>query len=287
MPVPRNPDGDSPLWRQWASRAVCAVRRWRAPRGEPVAPPQHPYLVVPILGQSNAFGMGQPVDPKGADRSHPQVHQWAMCGPSKGTVVLAVDPLLHEVPGKGVGFGMTFAKALAEDSGRPVLLIPAARGDTSFTPKNGFSWDPADRTARVNLYRQAVGAIDASLARYPGSSVAVMLWHQGESDVPLMAPSDYQTKFDDLIRDLRDRYGAHVPFVLGGMCPEEMERSPKDYSGINAVHESTPARVPNTVFVKGPRGGINSDEDRHYSADGQRALGRAMWSAYCGMSSTS
>lgn len=209
-----------------------------------------------------------------------------MCGPSKDTVVLAVDPLLHEVPGRGVGFAMTFAKALAEESGRSVLLIPAARGDTSFTPKNGFSWDPADRTARVNLYRQAVGAIDASLARYPGSRVAVMLWHQGESDVPLMPPSDYQIKLDGLIGDLRSRHGGDVPFVLGGMCPEEMERSAKDYSGINAVHESTPARMPNTAFVEGPRGGINSAEDRHYSAEGQRALGRAMWSAYRALSST-
>lgn len=285
MPVRRNPDGDSPLWRQWVSRTACAVRRSRAPRGQAVSPPRQPYLVVPILGQSNAFGMGLPLDPAGADQSHPRVHQWAMCGPSKGTVVLAEEPLLHEIPGRGVGFAMTFAKALAEDTGRSVLLIPAARGDTSFTPKNGFSWDPADYTARVNLYRQAVAAIDAPLARYPGSHVAVVLWHQGESDVPLMHPSDYESKLDGLIGDLRSRYG-DVPFVLGGMCPEEMERSSKDYFGINAVHESTPSRVPKTAFVKGPRGGINSDEDRHYSAEGQHALGRAMWSAYRAMTST-
>ena len=59
MAARRNPDGDSPLCRQWLNRASCAVRRKLAPRGEPVAPPEQPYLVVPVLGQSNAFGMGR------------------------------------------------------------------------------------------------------------------------------------------------------------------------------------------------------------------------------------
>jgi len=287
MAARRNPDGDSPLCRQWLNRASCAVRRKLAPRGEPVAPPEQPYLVVPVLGQSNAFGMGVPVDLTGADRPHPHVHQWAMCGPSKGTAVLAADPLLHEIPAKGVGFGVTFAKALADDTGRAVLLIPLARGDTSFTPKNGYTWDPADTHTRVNLYRNAVRAIDTALAQYSGSEVVAVLWHQGESDVPLTSASDYQLKLDGLIRDLRSKYGEDIPVLLGGMGPEEMERSPKDYSGINAVHAGTPTRVPRTAFVEGPRAAYNSETDRHYSAEGQRALGRAMWSAYRAMLSAS
>ena len=68
-----------------------------------MAPPEQPYLVVPVLGQSNAFGMGLPLDSSGADQAHPGVHQWAMCGPSKGTVVLAADPLLHEIPARESG----------------------------------------------------------------------------------------------------------------------------------------------------------------------------------------
>jgi Carbohydrate esterase, sialic acid-specific acetylesterase len=287
MPARRNPDGDSPLWRQWLNSANCAARRRLAPRGQPVAPPQQPYLVVPVLGQSNAFGMGLPLDPSGADQSHPRVHQWALCGPSKGTAVLAADPLLHEIPARGVGFGMTFAKALADETGRTVLLVPAARGDTSFAPKNGYTWDPADGHTRVNLYRNAVRAIDKALARYPGSHVVAVLWHQGETDVPLTSGSAYQIKLDGLIGDLRSRYGANIPVLLGQMCPEEMERSSKDYSAINAVHADTPARVPGTAFIEGPRAAYNSETDRHYSADGQRALGHAMWLAYRAMLSTS
>lgn len=276
----RNPDGDSPLWRRLLIEAKCTVKRRIAKPGVPVDPPAEPYLVVPILGQSNAFGMGLPLDSEGLDRPHPRVHQWAMSGPSKGTVVLGVDPLFHEIPARRVGFGVTFAKRLADETGRAVLLVPGARGDTSFTPKNGYTWDGADTTTRTNPYRQAVAAIDAALAAHPGSEVAAILWHQGETDVPLMERQIYQDKLDTMIADLRSRYGARTPVVLGQMVPEEMERSGKPYAGIDAVHQDTPNRLPDTAFVPGPRDAFNSDADRHYSAAGLRELAERMWSAY-------
>lgn len=280
MSAPRNPDGDSPLHLQLLVEAKCVVKRLLAPRGVPVDPPETPYLVVPILGQSNAFGMGVGLDPDGLDRPHPRVHQWAMCGRSKNTAVLARDPLLHEIPGKGVGFGMTFARNLADATGRTVLLIPGARGDTSFTPKNGYTWDPADTRTRVNLYRRAVSAIDTVLRRYPGSEVAVVLWHQGETDVPLMSGPDYQAKLDSTFNDLRSRYGSDLPILLGQMVPEEMELSHKDYSAINAVHQDTPNRLAHTAFIPGSRNCINGGVDRHYNAVGQRRMGQDMWTAY-------
>ena len=286
MREPRNPDGDAPLWRQAVRELKCFVKRRIAPAGTPVPPPKHPYLVVPILGQSNAFGMGLGLDPDGLDKPHPQVHQWAMCGPSKNTVILGVDPLLHEIPSKRVGFGVTFGKALADHTNRAVLLIPAARGDTSFAPKNGYTWDIDDTKTRRNLYTEAVAAIDAALARYPGSTVAAILWHQGESDVPLTPGPIYQAKLDALFDDLRARYGEQTPVILGQMVPEEMERGHKDYSVINAIHADTPNRKPHTAFVTGRRNCINDDVDRHYNAEGLRAMGADMWTAYSAIAST-
>ncbi len=279
----RDPDGDSPLPKRLLIEAKCVVKRRLAPRGVPVPTPSSPYLVVPILGQSNAFGMGLGLDPAGLDNPHPRVHQWAMCGPSKGTAVLGADPLLHEIPGNGVGFGVTFAKRLADATGRAVLLIPAARGDTSFTPKNGYTWDPADTRTRVNLYRRAVSAIDAALAAHPGSAVTAILWHQGETDVPLTPAPVYEAKLDSVVDDLRRRYGAQVPFLLGQMVPEEMELSGKNYSPINAVHAGTPSRRLRTAFVAGPRSCINGGADRHYNGAGQRRLGADMWAAFQSM----
>jgi hypothetical protein len=280
MTARRNPDGDSPLWRRLLIDAKCVVKRRLAKPGIPVGRPDEPYLVVPILGQSNAFGMGLPVDPAGLDAPHPFVHQWAMCGPSKDTIVAGVDPLFHEIPGKGVGFGVTFAKRLADETGRAVLLIPGARGDTSFAPKNRYTWDVNDTATRVNLYWQAIRATDAALAQNPGSEVAVVLWHQGETDVPLMSGPVYRSKLDALIDAMRHRYGTDLPFLLGQMVPEEMEMSHKDYGPINAIHADTPNRCPGTAFAPGPRSAVNSMTDRHYSAAGQRELGQRLWTAY-------
>lgn len=288
MTALRNYDGDVATWRRLAFEAKSAVKRRVARRGVPVDPPPLPYLVVPILGQSNAFGMGKGLDLAGADRPHPRVHQYAMSGPDRHRVILAVDPLMHEIPGYGVGFGTTFGRRLALETGRHVCLVPGARGDTSFAPKNGYTWDPTDTTTRVNLYRNGVAAIDAVLAQYPGSTVAAVLWHQGESDVPLTSGPVYQEKLDLVIDDLRSRYGSGTPVVLGGMVPEEMERSNKDYSAIHAVHADTPNRHPRATFVPGPRGHVNGRpagdpdgvEDRHYDAVGQRLLGEAMWAAF-------
>jgi hypothetical protein len=132
----------------------------------------------------------------------------------------------------------------------------------------------------VNLYRNGVAAIDAVLARYPGSDVAAILWHQGESDVPLTSGPIYQQKLDSVIDDLRRRYGAEVPFLLGQMVPDEMELSRKDYSVIDAVHADTPNRRHRIAFIAGERGCINGVNDRHYNAAGQRAMGHAMWARY-------
>lgn len=280
MNAARNPDGDVPHWRRLTFEAKTAVKRRLASAGTPVDPPPKPYLVVPILGQSNAFGMGRGLDRDGLDRPHPLVHQYAMSGPAKGRIILAEEPLMHEIPGKGVGFGMTFAKLLAEETGRHVLLVPGARGDTSFAPKNGYTWDPVDTRTRVNLYVAGVRAIDAVLGHHPGSTVAAVLWHQGESDVPLTSGPTYRDKLDSVIDDLRTRYGNDLPFILGQMVPEEMELSRKDYSVIDAIHADTPRRRHRTAFVTGERGCVNGVDDRHYNADGQRAMGRAMWSRY-------
>ena len=281
MRARRNPDGDVALWRLLAFEAKSAVKRRLVKRGTPVESPAEGYLIVPVLGQSNAYGMGFGLDAEGLDRPHPRVHQYGMSGPDRRRVVLATEPLLHEIPLGRVGFGLTFAKRLADATNRHVLLVPGARGDTSFTPKNGYTWNPADTRTRVNLYRNAVRAIDDALAQHPRSKVTAVLWHQGESDVPLTSGSDYRGYLDSVIDDLRNRYGSEFPFIIGQMVPEEMELSHKDYSVINAIHIDTPNRKPRTAFVAGERGCTNSEQDRHYNAAGLRAMGHAMWTSYC------
>lgn len=260
-------------------RAKDIVKR-RLGTGIPVTAFDEPYLVIAVMGQSNAHGAGVGLDPGGLDAPHPRVHQWASSGRSKDSIVAGCDPLYHEVPSKAVGFATTFARQLADHTGLPVLIVPYARGDSAFARVDGISWDPADRGARVNLFWQAMNRIESGLALRQGNRLAAVLWHQGESDVPLTTGPVYAEKLDSVIDTVRGRFG-EVPFVIGQMVPDEIESAHPDYPVIDAVHRDTPNRRPSVVFVPGPRGLYNSETEKiHYNAAGQRALGQAMWEAF-------
>lgn len=260
-------------------RAKDVIKR-RLGTGLPVDPVDEPYLVVAVLGQSNAHGAGIGLDRDGLDAPHPRVHQWAASGRSKDTIVAGCDPLFHEVPSKAVGFAATFARELADTSGRPVLVVPYARGDSAFARVNGVTWDPADRGARLNLFWNAMQRVSSGVATKDGNELAVVLWHQGESDVPLTAGPVYAEKLDSVIDTLRAQFG-EVPFVIGQMVPDEIATGHPDYPVIDAVHRDTPRRRAGVVFVEGPEGMYNSETEKiHYNAAGQRELGARMWKAY-------
>lgn len=287
--TPGSPDqlarhGDSGRREQAVRRAKDKVLRLLA-AGEPAPQVDSPYLVVPILGQSNAVGDNE-VQPDDMSPGTLPVHQWPGCGRRKGQILLATDPLLHEMPARGVGFGRSFGERLAADTGRPVLLVPCGRGDTSFYPKNGYSWDPADTSARVNLFTFAVTQIEGALAAAgPSARVAAFLWHQGESDVPLLAPDAYRARLESVVTGLRSRFG-DAPFVLGQMVPEEIESRRAEYAGIDDVHRTLPRTVDSCAFVPGPTGmGKSPTEIIHYSRAGQRELGDRMYAAYAELSS--
>ena len=265
-------------------RAKDVVKR-RLGRGIPVEVFDEPYLVVVVLGQSNAHGAGVGLDRDGLDAPHPRVHQWAASGRSKNTVVAGSNPLFHEVPSKAVGFGPTFAGHLADATGRPVLLVPYARGDSGFARIHGISWDPSDTGARVNLFHDAMTRIRSGMNLAAGNELAAVLWHQGESDVPLLTGPTYAEKLDLLIDTVRAHFG-EVPFVLGQMVPEEIEGGHANYPVIDAVHADTPRRRASVAYVPGPRNLYNSETEKiHYNAAGQRELGRRMWDAFASMRS--
>ncbi|MGV9669281.1 sialate O-acetylesterase [Gordonia sp. NPDC003504] len=269
--------GDAPGVVQLKIRAKDVVKRALA-TGTPV-PQAARYRVVAVLGQSNAHGAGQSASDDVPD-TDPRVHQWAGCGRRRDRILLATDPLLHGTPGAGVGFATTFGGLLAQQTGDAVLLVPAARGDTSFHPKNGFTWDPDDDATRVNLFDRSVRQIAGALRTAgPDSELSAVLWHQGESDVPLTSPTRYQNRLDTLITRLRGRFGT-VPFIIGQMVPEEIANGHPGYPGIDAVHRSTPTRHDLCAFVAGPDGMHNPGESIHYNAAGARELGRRMFADY-------
>lgn len=250
--------------------------------GRRVKPADRAYDVFLIAGQSNALGAGLGASHR-LDRPHANVHQFAGSGRKAGQVLAGEHPLWHHTRAPGVGFGLMFGRLHAEVSDRPVLLVPAARGASGFAPQEGFSWDVQDHPGTVNLYRFACTQLAAALAAHPGSELRAILWHQGEADVRHLGQQEYSAKLDALIAGFWSEFGS-VPFILGQMNPDRIEEACDDLPGyrhVDAAHRDTPSRHPLTRFVEGPRGAFNSAEDKlHYSAEGQRKLGRRYYDEY-------
>lgn len=257
------------------------LRKFRAATGgTPVRDRGHGYDVFLVAGQSNALGAGLGFD-SALDRPHSRVHQYAGSGPRAGRLLSARHPLWHHTRAPGVGFGPTFGTLHVEDWGRPVLLVPAARGETGFVPQNGYSWDVEDHPDTFNLFWYACRQLESALGSRPNRTLRGILWHQGESDVSAKMPGhQYAEKIEALIEGFRYRFGT-VPFILGQMSPDRMAEYGGSYIDINAAQHAIPSRVEQTAFVEAPEGMFNSPEDKvHFNAAGQRDLGRRYYDEY-------
>jgi hypothetical protein len=245
------------------------------------------YDIIIVAGQSNATGSGAVgaetnyLDPKDS-----RVFQWPGNGVNVGNIVAGFDPLFHHTGSYSVGPGMPFARGYAKTvpNNRSVLLVPTARGATSFTQVTdvgvSYSWDPANTTAQVNLYNFTVAQTDGALAAAGANSrVSAILWMQGEGDANFMTQVQYAAKLDALIDGLRTRYGANIPVIIGQVVPESLLNS--GIRGINAAHIDTPRRKVLTAFAYGPTNSYNPDVPPiHYSTPGQRKLGSSFFEAF-------
>ncbi|MGO4653012.1 sialate O-acetylesterase [Arthrobacter sp. 2RAF22] len=232
-----------------------------------------------MAGQSNGLGAGVGHD-KTLDAPHPKVHQLAGSGRNEGKILVGEHPFWHHTRAPGVGFGQTFGKLHTESTGRPVLLVPAARGESGFHPHGGYTWDRKDATGAINLYKFAARQLSIALSGHSDNVLRGILWHQGEADTWHLNEHQYAMKLDALIAGFRGEFGA-APFILGQMSPDRMAEGNEGYPLIDAAHRDTPARVPLAAFVEAPHGLFNSPEDKlHFSAEGQRELGRRYYAEY-------
>ncbi|EMY34312.1 hypothetical protein D477_010186, partial [Arthrobacter crystallopoietes BAB-32] len=249
--------------------------------------------VVLLLGQSNMQGAGTPYDP-GLDIRMDGIDQFAGSGPHAGKVLPAEDPLHHVTTylfngAASVGPGMEFARQfwLRQPADRRVLLVPAARGGTSFAGGADYSWDPDNTTARVNLAHRAISECKTALALNPNHRLAAILWHQGESDaLPGKSARWYRNKLLQLIDLLRAEFG-QVPFLVGGMVPEWVAWDRKLRGPFDAVHRAIPKDRPLTAFVEGPAGAGLPGDIIHYSAAGARELGLRYYQAFAALGTVS
>ena len=94
---------------------------------------------------------------------------------------------------------------------RKLLIVRGAVGGTSFHCNqwglNGI------------LYPKMIEMVDYALGLNPENKVVAFLWHQGEGDTNHATAEEYRRYLDDMLSDIRKRYG-DMPFVAGNFVQE-------------------------------------------------------------------
>ena len=232
-------------------------------------PPQEQFHLFLLAGQSNMAGRGE------VEAQDRVVHPRVLTFTREGTWVPAVDPIHFDKPSAGVGLGRSFGLALAaRDSSITIGLIPAAVGGSPIG-----AWEPGGRHEQTGNYPYDEAIRRARRAMQDGSLKGI-LWHQGESDSPLMHARLYETRFHALIKRFRRDLGyPDVPFLIGqlGQFPDHPWDEGRRH--VNAAHAWTPKTVPHTVVVSS-KDLTHKGDGVHFDAASLRAFGRRYAEAY-------
>lgn len=212
----------------------------------------HSFL---LIGQSNMAGRGfaHEVEP---------ISNPALKVLRNGRWQKMYVPVNADRPFSGVNLAESFADAYARDKGVEVGLIPCADGGTTLN-----QW-----RAGGLLFDHAV--YQARLAQRT-STIAGVLWHQGESDCPDDLYPLYEGKLAVILRAFRETLGLHdVPFLLGGLGDflPEREAVYQNYVHVNAALQHLAQVTPMTGFVSAEGLGANPDK-LHFSAAALRTFG--------------
>ncbi len=180
-------------------------------------------------------------------------------------------PVNGDRPFSGICLAESFADECAKVYNTDIGLIACADGGTSLE-----QWQPGGL-----LYDHAV--CQATLAMRT-STLAGVLWHQGESDCGADKYPYYEEKclciFESLKKDLKLE---QVPFLVGGLgdflkdCPADVKL--QNYTYVNEALKSLAARKDYIGYV--PAEGLTSNPDNlHFNAKSLREFGLRYFAKY-------
>lgn len=209
----------------------------------------HSFL---LIGQSNMAGRGFLSEAVEVDTSHIKILR-------NGRWQGMFRPVNPDRSFSGVCLAERFAELYAQKHGVDVGLIPCADGGTPLD-----YWQPGSL-----LFDHAVG--QAKLAER-SSTIAGVLWHQGEADCRPELCQTYQQRFEAMRQEFRKQLDLYdVPFLIGGLGDFLSERRKDDpvlrYSHLdfNRVLEKIAREDEMTGFVSAEGLGSNPDH-LHFSA---------------------
>ena len=217
-----------------------------------------------LVGQSNMAGRGIPSEVEKIPNDNIYVLRngrwWPMYVPVNPDRVTA-----------GTNLAESFVYQFLQDHpGDTVGIIPCADGGTALK-----QWLPGEV-----LYDHAV--MMTSLAQR-SSTLAGILWHQGESDCSEARYPLYKERASHILQQLRADVGApEVPVILGGLgdfLPKWEKGDLSNYVHVNAALKEMADTLPGFGFASAEGLGANPD-NLHFSAKALREFGLRYYEAF-------
>lgn len=221
----------------------------------------HSFL---LIGQSNMAGRGFIEEAIPVDTTHIKVLR-------NGRWQKMFRPVNPDRRFSGVNLAESFAQAYADTHGVEVGLIPCADGGTRMA-----QWVPGSL-----LYDNAV--YQARLAMRT-STIAGILWHQGESDSMEDRYKTYGQELEKMLTALRRELGLEdVPVLLGGLGAylDDYDKSdPLQWRQINRELKALTDREDRYGYVSAE--GLTPNPDNlHFSAASLHAFGLRYFEEFC------
>ena len=217
-----------------------------------------------LLGQSNMGGRGFASEVEKIDNPRLYVLR-------NGRWRKMYIPVNPDRVTSGINLSESFANQYAIDHNVDVGIIPCADGGSSLS-----QWMPG-----ALLFDHA--CYQAELASRT-STIAAVLWHQGESDCDEKNEPLYKERLTTIINALRDKLNLHdVPFIIGGLGDFLLDFSPHYATHskiVNGILESMADDEKRIGFV--PATGLGGNPDNmHFSAPALREFGMRYYTEFC------
>ena len=207
----------------------------------------HSFL---LIGQSNMAGRGYLQEAIEVDTSHIKVLK-------NGRWQNMFRPINPDRSFSGSNLGERFAERYAEKYGVDVGLICCADGGTRLE-----QWKVGSLLLDNAIYQSKLAART--------STIAGVLWHQGEADCEKTLADSYRERFEVIMASFRKDLDLYdVPFLVGGLgdflADCELSEKLKNYGAVNVRLKEIAEKNPMTGFVSAEGLGANPD-NLHFNA---------------------
>ena len=176
--------------------------------------------------------------------------------------------------GPEITFGRDMADYYGSDPDTSVAIIKYANGGTRLYDQ----WAAPSGSEYVQFQNTVDAGLAALEAAYPTDDVQIagMIWMQGENDASSdVYANTYENNLERFIGDVRTRYGADLPFVIGRLSANQTGLSyPTGHQAVMAAQTAVADGNSRTGLVDTDSFSMKSDRV-HFDAAGMQDLGSA------------